>query len=111
MRIQSVADTDVGRVREHNEDAHLVVSEKVGRSKLHYLNPVPIQDIADRWIDRYRAGRGKDPVVIVGSVRNRPRFPPTYECPPRTGETAPPALLPVNKGEGITKNRVAVEHV
>lgn len=31
-----------------------------------------ISDVLSRpWIDRYRAGRGKDPVVIVGSVRNR----------------------------------------
>jgi len=36
------------------ESAGLVVTRKVGRSKHHYLNPVPIQDIADRWIDRYR---------------------------------------------------------
>lgn len=37
------------------EDAGLVIARKVGRSKHHYLNAVPIQDIADRWIDRYRA--------------------------------------------------------
>lgn len=31
-----------------------------------------ISDVLSRpWIDRFRAGRGKDPVVIVGSVRNR----------------------------------------
>ncbi len=37
------------------EEAGLIVTRKVGRSKHHYLNAVPIQDIADRWIDRYRA--------------------------------------------------------
>jgi len=37
------------------EDAGLVVSRKEGRRKLHYLNPVPIQQIHDRWIDKYRA--------------------------------------------------------
>jgi DNA-binding transcriptional ArsR family regulator len=36
------------------EDAGLVVSRKQGRQKLHYLNPVPIQEIHDRWIDKYR---------------------------------------------------------
>ena len=36
------------------EDADLVVSRKEGRRKLHYLNPVPIQQIHDRWIDKYR---------------------------------------------------------
>jgi DNA-binding transcriptional ArsR family regulator len=35
------------------EEAHLVVVERVGRSKFHYLNPVPIRQIHDRWISRY----------------------------------------------------------
>lgn len=35
------------------EDAHLVVTERSGRSKLHFLNPVPIREIHDRWISRY----------------------------------------------------------
>jgi len=35
------------------EQAHLVVTERVGRSKHHYLNPVPIREIHDRWISRY----------------------------------------------------------
>jgi DNA-binding transcriptional ArsR family regulator len=37
------------------EDAGLVVTRKEGRRKLHYLNPVPIQQIHDRWIDKYRS--------------------------------------------------------
>jgi len=37
------------------ENAGLVVSRKVGRLKLHYLNPVPIRQIHDRWIDKYTA--------------------------------------------------------
>jgi DNA-binding transcriptional ArsR family regulator len=39
------------------EGANLVASEKRGREKLHYLNPVPIQEIADRWIGKYERGR------------------------------------------------------
>jgi DNA-binding transcriptional ArsR family regulator len=39
------------------EAANLVVSERRGREKLHYLNPVPIQEVADRWIGRYERGR------------------------------------------------------
>jgi DNA-binding transcriptional ArsR family regulator len=39
------------------EDANLVVSEKRGREKLHYLNPVPINEIAERWIGKYERGR------------------------------------------------------
>src|SRR5438128_1609933 len=39
------------------EEAGLVVSRKVGREKLHHLNPVPIRLIHDRWIDKYTARR------------------------------------------------------
>lgn len=35
------------------EAAGLVVSRKAGRTRLHYLNPVPIQQISDRWIHKY----------------------------------------------------------
>ena len=36
------------------EGAGLVVSRKRGREKLHFLNPVPIRQIHDRWISKYR---------------------------------------------------------
>jgi len=36
------------------EEAGLVVSLKKGRQKLHYLNPVPIRLIHDRWISKYQ---------------------------------------------------------
>lgn len=39
------------------EDATLVVPVWRGREKLHFLNPVPIHEIADRWIDKYERGR------------------------------------------------------
>jgi DNA-binding transcriptional ArsR family regulator len=32
---------------------HLRVLEDAGREKLHFLNPVPIRLIHDRWIDKY----------------------------------------------------------
>lgn len=35
------------------EAANLVVTRKEGRSKRHFLNPVPIQQIGDRWISKY----------------------------------------------------------
>ena len=35
------------------EDAGLVATRKEGREKLHFLNPVPIREIHDRWISRY----------------------------------------------------------
>ena len=39
------------------EAANLVATEKRGREKLHFLNPVPIHDIADRWIGRFERSR------------------------------------------------------
>jgi len=35
------------------EEAGLVVTRKDGREKRHFLNPVPIRQIHDRWIDKY----------------------------------------------------------
>src|SRR3989442_2067137 len=39
------------------EDAGLVITRRSGRQKLHYLNPVPIRLIHDRWIDTYTERR------------------------------------------------------
>jgi DNA-binding transcriptional ArsR family regulator len=39
------------------EEANLVVPIWRGREKLHYLNPVPIHDIAERWIGRFEQSR------------------------------------------------------
>ena len=35
------------------EAAGLIVVRRVGRHKHHYLNPVPIRRIQDRWISKY----------------------------------------------------------
>ena len=39
------------------EEAGLVVTRRSGREKLHFLNPVPIRLIHDRWIGKYREGQ------------------------------------------------------
>ena len=51
--------TRFGVMKHHRllEDAGLVVSRKAGRNRLHYLNPVPIRLIHDRWIDKYNEHR------------------------------------------------------
>ncbi|HEX4303886.1 MAG TPA: metalloregulator ArsR/SmtB family transcription factor [Rhizomicrobium sp.] len=41
------------------EAANLVATQKEGREKHHFLNPVPINDIAERWIGKYERGRLK----------------------------------------------------
>jgi DNA-binding transcriptional ArsR family regulator len=36
------------------EDANLVSWKRQGREKLHFINPVPINDIAERWIGKFQ---------------------------------------------------------
>ena len=38
-------------------EAGLVTTMRRGREKLHYLNPVPIAEIADRWIGKFEKAR------------------------------------------------------
>jgi DNA-binding transcriptional ArsR family regulator len=39
------------------EEANLVATVKRGREKLHYLNPLPIHEIAERWIGKFESQR------------------------------------------------------
>jgi len=41
------------------EAANLITSMKRGRARLHYLNPVPIHEIGERWISKFERGRLK----------------------------------------------------
>jgi DNA-binding transcriptional ArsR family regulator len=38
-------------------EADLVVALKAGRERLHFLNPVPIQQIGERWIEKFEKRR------------------------------------------------------
>ena len=49
------------------EDAHLVVAQKDGRCKRHFLNPVPIREVHDRWISRF----AEPHVVALLELRDR----------------------------------------
>ena len=39
------------------EEANLVSTVRRGREKLHYLNPVPIHQIGERWIKKFERGK------------------------------------------------------
>ncbi len=39
------------------EDANLIATIRRGREKLHYLNPVPLHEISERWIEKYERHR------------------------------------------------------
>jgi DNA-binding transcriptional ArsR family regulator len=41
------------------EAANLVATVRRGREKLHFLNPVPLQEIYDRWIAKFEKPRLK----------------------------------------------------
>ena len=45
------------------EQAGLVTSRKVGRQRLHHLNPIPLQLIQERWVNKYAERRSQ---ALVG---------------------------------------------
>jgi DNA-binding transcriptional ArsR family regulator len=47
------------------QDANLVATLKRGRERLHFLNPVPIHEIADRWINKYDRSR----LQVLGDLK------------------------------------------
>lgn len=53
-------------------EADLVVTAKEGRSKRLFLNPVPIEQVADRWISKYAARFTSALVGLKGHVENPP---------------------------------------
>ena len=49
------------------EEAGLVITRRSGREKLHFLNPVPIRQIHDRWIDKYTEG----PASVLANLKKQ----------------------------------------
>ena len=54
------------------ERANLVVVIWRGREKLHYLNPVPIHEIAERWIGKFEHGR----LQVLAELKNNSKEKP-----------------------------------
>ncbi len=54
------------------EDANLITTAKRGRIKLHYLNPVPIAQIAHRWISKYAEPFASALVDLERHITNAP---------------------------------------
>jgi DNA-binding transcriptional ArsR family regulator len=48
------------------EEANLVATVRRGREKLHYLNPVPIHEIAERWIGKFERHR----LQVLSDLKN-----------------------------------------
>ncbi|HZX01515.1 ArsR/SmtB family transcription factor [Kribbella sp.] len=54
------------------EDANLVVTVKRGRHKLHYLNPVPINEIAERWLSNYERDKLRALSALKAALEENP---------------------------------------
>jgi DNA-binding transcriptional ArsR family regulator len=54
------------------EEAGLVIPRRSGREKLHFLNPVPIRLIHDRWIDKYTERHVTALVHLKHELEERP---------------------------------------
>src|SRR4051812_31953316 len=65
------------------EVANLVVVVWRGREKLHYLNPVPIHEISERWIHKYEHGR----LRVLTSLKKRLEEDSNVEIQSRKGST------------------------
>ena len=49
-------------------EANLVITARQGRTKRHYLNPVPIEQVANRWISKYAARFTSALVALEGEI-------------------------------------------
>src|ERR1700733_8939105 len=52
------------------EDANLIAVRRQGREKLHFINPVPINDIAERWIGKYQRHHLRAPSALKKSLED-----------------------------------------
>lgn len=64
------------------EAAELVTTRRVGREKHHYLNPIPIRRLHDRWLDKYRARAAASLIDLQHAIEN-------VEGNPMTSTAAP----------------------
>jgi DNA-binding transcriptional ArsR family regulator len=53
------------------EGANLVAAHRAGREKLHYLNPVPVQAIHDRWIGKYTSKHARALTALKEQLEGR----------------------------------------
>src|SRR5947208_16037983 len=51
-------------------DAGLVVTRKSGRNTLHFLNPLPIREVHDRWIDKFTERRVTALLYLKAELEN-----------------------------------------
>jgi DNA-binding transcriptional ArsR family regulator len=69
------------------EQANLVIARKQGRTKLHHLNPVPIQQIHERWIGKYTERAGVAAFLL--DLKHHLETPDALETPTTTEDSTP----------------------
>ena len=67
------------------EDANLVTTVRRGREKFHYLNAAPINEIADRWINRYDQQRMHALSDLKKALEDTRWTSPSSSTPPTSG--------------------------
>ena len=60
------------------EEANLVTSVRRGREKLHYLNPIPINEISERWISRFEQQRVQALSDLRAALEDQPMERPSF---------------------------------
>jgi uncharacterized protein YndB with AHSA1/START domain/DNA-binding transcriptional ArsR family regulator len=76
------------------ESAGLVTTRRVGREKHHYLNPVPIRRIHDRWLDKYRM-RAADALLDLQRFMEAPTMLASLDGAAASPEAPPAAVFTV----------------
>lgn len=79
------------------EKAGLVTTLKVGRRKLHYLNPVPIQEIHQRWVSKYAAPWLRAMSAIKSELEGESGRPPSPSASPSRDRRAASGHAQINR--------------
>ncbi len=82
------------------EAAELVTTRRVGREKHHYLNPVPIRRLHDRWLDKYRVRAADSLLHLQRALEGAGQALTTGPAPATQPPTARP--MPPSKGDPMT---------
>jgi DNA-binding transcriptional ArsR family regulator len=68
------------------QDAGLVVTKRRGREKLHFLNPVPIRLVHDRWVSKFAEPWTATLTELKSAIEDTSQQPTTEGSPPRLPE-------------------------
>jgi DNA-binding transcriptional ArsR family regulator len=79
------------------ERAGLVTTRKVGREKFHYLNPLPIQEIHERWVSKYAAPWLRAISAIKTELEGESGRPPSSIASPTRDRRAAPGHAQIKR--------------